>query len=275
MDGETAVGELHEPAGEARGTLLMIPGQGASVDEFRDGPEELARRGWRVLALNPRGHGPSEGPPGMVTAERVLEDVDAAVAWLREQGWTPAAVLGESMGASWVLRALPRHDELTSGILLSPLARSPPKEANLLMVLSLRVAYYLHRLKSGLGLGPVRIRQPYGSGDIFTDEEDADWAREADFGAPLVDLRSGSLLLGLDNLEAAREATDPCLVVVPLSDQVLDPEEARRVHEALGEAGQKVEVQADHCTLAGRARGEVVDHIDGFLDETLAGRGDG
>lgn len=269
VDGEPVLGELHEPAGEARGTLLMVPGQGASTDEFRDGPAALAERGWRVLALNPRGHGPSGGAPGHVTPERVLEDVDAAVVWLRDRGWTPAAVAGESMGASWALRALPRHDELVAGILLAPLARMPPEGASLLMAVSLRLAYYVHRAKSGLGLGALRLPQPYGYGDLFADEEDAKWAREADFGADTVDLRSARFLQGLDNAEAAREVTDPCLVVVPLEDQVLNPEEGREVHRALGEVGRKVEVEADHCTLAGRGREEVVGHIDAFLAEHL------
>lgn len=269
VDGESLVAELHEPSGTARGTLLMLPGQGASVAEFRDGPAELARLGWRVLALNLRGHGPSDGAPGLVTTERALEDVEVAVDWLRDRGWTPAAVAGESMGASWVLRALPRHDELVAGILLSPLARTPPAEANLLMVVSLRVAYYVHRLRSGLGLGPTRIPQPFGYDRIFADEADADWARGSDFGAHALDLRSGPLLLELDNVEAAEAVTDPCLVVVPLADQVLHPDEGRRVHEALGEHGEKAELPVDHCTLAGRSRGQVVEAIDGFLARHL------
>ena len=63
---------------------------------------ELAARGIGVLAVDLRGHGGSGGH-STLGADEVL-DVDAAVRWLRGQGYGRVAALGWSMGGSAVLR---------------------------------------------------------------------------------------------------------------------------------------------------------------------------
>ena len=62
----------------------------------------LSNRGFGVLAPDLRGHGQSQGSCTAGADEPL--DVAAAVAWLRERGYTRVAVLGWSMGGSAVLR---------------------------------------------------------------------------------------------------------------------------------------------------------------------------
>ncbi len=58
--------------------------------------------GLSVLAIDMRGHGRSSGVS--TAGDLEIRDVEAAVAWLRAQGYQRVAVLGWSMGGSVVLR---------------------------------------------------------------------------------------------------------------------------------------------------------------------------
>jgi alpha-beta hydrolase superfamily lysophospholipase len=272
VDDEAVAGELRRPDGEARGTLLLVHGMLSSVGELRDSPEALARRGWRVLALDLRGHGDSEGERGWVTRERAMEDVEAALAWCRDRGWTPAAAAGHSLGTAWVLSALPRFDDLACGAILSPVARITDEVSRLEYVLY-RVGHALHRAKAGLGLGPLYAKNQVGYDDILADPQDVAWAREEAFLQPRINLRSVPTYLEVDNVAWAQEVTEPCQVLVSARDLLVEPEAQREVHAALAGPSPKVEVDAGHSLFAGRAREEVVGYVDGFLDEHLAGAG--
>ncbi|GAB2472896.1 alpha/beta hydrolase family protein [Jatrophihabitans fulvus] len=94
----------HHPSADRRIGCVVAHGftgwaRNADVLRITDG---LTRAGFGVLALDFRGHGRSDGHG---TAGRdEIEDVAAAVAWLRGAGYGQVAVLGWSMGGSAVLR---------------------------------------------------------------------------------------------------------------------------------------------------------------------------
>lgn len=266
VDGETVVGALHRPSGETRGTLLALHGMLSSREELRDSPAALADRGWRVLALDLRGHGDSEGERGWITWDRAMADVATALDWCRDNGWTPAAIAGHSLGTAWVTSALPRFDDLGAGALLSPVGRITDEISRLEYALY-RVGHALHRVKTGLGLGSLYVKNQVGYDDIFAEPVDVRWAREQGFLQPKVNLRSVPTYLEVDNEAWAAEVTDPCQVLVSNQDKLVAPEAQRRVHAALAGPAPKVEVEAGHSLLAGRAREEVVEHLDAFLGE--------
>lgn len=266
VDGETLAAGLHEPGDEVRGTLLMLHGMLSSRGELRDSPAALAERGWRVVALDLRGHGASEGERGWITRRRALEDVGTALDWFRDNGWTPAAVAGHSLGTAWVTSALPRFEDLGAGVLLSPVGRITD-EITRTEYAFYRLGHLLHRLKSGLGLGSLSVPNQVGYDDILAEEEDAAWGREQGFLQEKVNLRSVPTYLEVDNEAWAAEVTDPCQVLVSNQDRLVRPEAQRRVHRALAGPAPKVEVDAGHSLLAGRARREVVEHVHGFLSE--------
>lgn len=268
---ELAVGRV-DPDGEARGTLVLVHGMLSSVGEFRDSPQALADRGWRVAAVDLRGHGESGGERGWITLDRALADLEAVLGWCREQGWTPAAAAGHSLGTAWVTSALARFDDLACGALLSPVARITDEVSRLEYALY-RVGHALHRVKAGLGLGPLYARNQVGYRDILAEPLDVRWAKGEDFLQPRINLRSVPTYLEVDNIRWAREVTVPCQVLVSNQDKLVDPEAQREVHAALSGEAPKVEVDAGHSLLAGRAREEVVDYLDGFMAEHLAGGG--
>jgi dienelactone hydrolase len=97
-------------------------------------PERLAERGYRVLAVDLRGHGRSDPYSGTQLSDILNDpngaprDVDAAIAYLTGDGQADAsriAILGTSIGANLAVAAAVRGQGKTS-IAFSP--RKPPSE---------------------------------------------------------------------------------------------------------------------------------------------------
>ncbi|MFM9368297.1 alpha/beta fold hydrolase [Streptomyces sp. Da 82-17] len=75
----------------------------------------------RAVALDQRGHGDSEKPPGPYTREAYVEDAEAALVQL---GLAPAVLVGHSMGAltAWQLAA--RRPDLVRGLVICDMRAS-------------------------------------------------------------------------------------------------------------------------------------------------------
>ncbi len=98
--------EIREPAGAARGTLVMLHGFTGSAASWGEHLEVFARDGLRVIALDMLGHGESDAPADFerYNIEHCCEDIVAA---LRELGVQEgeAILLGYSMGGRIALYA--------------------------------------------------------------------------------------------------------------------------------------------------------------------------
>ncbi|WP_104110064.1 alpha/beta fold hydrolase [Arthrobacter sp. N199823] len=99
---QAGVGQLTayhaEPAGESRGTVLIVPGFTGSKEDFREFLPRLSALGWDVWAYSQRGQGDSVGPPGLenYTLELFAADV-LEVAAIIGHG-DPVHLLGHSFG---------------------------------------------------------------------------------------------------------------------------------------------------------------------------------
>ncbi|HEX6261593.1 MAG TPA: alpha/beta fold hydrolase [Actinomycetota bacterium] len=106
-DGVTLEGELREPEGEARGTAVIChphPAHGGSKDHpllwaIRN---ELAQRGWVVLAFNFRGVMGSGGEHS--GGQEETRDLRAAIDRVRDEAEGPTVVVGWSFGANVAVR---------------------------------------------------------------------------------------------------------------------------------------------------------------------------
>ena len=99
-----------------RAAVLAIPGAGGTRDGVLDHSIVLARQGYGVLDLDPRGHGLSEGAP-MDLGWYGEFDVDAAVSFLSnrpEVDPTRIAVLGTSMGGEEALTTAANDPRITA-----------------------------------------------------------------------------------------------------------------------------------------------------------------
>ncbi|HRZ88314.1 MAG TPA: alpha/beta fold hydrolase, partial [Spirochaetia bacterium] len=116
-----------EPAGAARGILLLVPGV-TGLDTRMEAPvtEPLAAAGFAVFALEPRGTGESGGPRGYAgNASLILDDLGSFAAWGREragQGGTaeglPVFLFGHSMGGTFALALAAEMETPPAGLVL-------------------------------------------------------------------------------------------------------------------------------------------------------------
>ena len=103
--GANLVVELVEPATRVRGTALLAHGLGESRAAF-DVSTGIASRlrddGWRIVALDFRGHGQSTPPSARAARwtydELVREDLPAIVAALRDRFDGPLVIVGHGLG---------------------------------------------------------------------------------------------------------------------------------------------------------------------------------
>ena len=98
--------------GDARGSILFMPGRGDTYEKYLESLEEWHRAGWRVTAADWRGQAGS----GRLGKDAVTGHIDDFGTWTRDlahlwQQWvadTPAPhiLIGHSMGGHLIMRAL-------------------------------------------------------------------------------------------------------------------------------------------------------------------------
>jgi pimeloyl-ACP methyl ester carboxylesterase len=120
---------------------------------------DLVNAGYRVLAIDHRGHGRGLRP---LTPFRLADCAADAVGVLRELGTTPALVVGYSMGGAIAQLVGLEHPEVVEGIVLSGTAQhwQDPRTRRAfrglgLLGLSLKIS---PQLTWGAGLKPLRRR---------------------------------------------------------------------------------------------------------------------
>lgn len=105
----------------ARGVLL-IHDEGRSRTDWELVAPKLAQAGFRVLAIDLRGHGASTLPAPLQQDDwpKLTADVAAGVQWLVTNGATEVHLVGERVGANLALAAAPASDRVTDLVLMSP-----------------------------------------------------------------------------------------------------------------------------------------------------------
>jgi len=98
VDGITLAGdEWNDGSAEstARPTILMLHGGGQNRHSWKNTGQILADRGFRVVAVDTRGHGDSDRAP---EADYALESLTGDVLHVIDQIGTPVVLIGASMG---------------------------------------------------------------------------------------------------------------------------------------------------------------------------------
>lgn len=127
QDGQTLVGELAMPIGEAKQLLITLhplPTAGGFMDShiLRKAANRLpAMVGLAVLRFNTRGTSSTRGQSTGIFDGGVLEglDVAAAVEFAKQRGFTRPWLVGWSFGTELAIKYGPDHD-IAGAILLSP-----------------------------------------------------------------------------------------------------------------------------------------------------------
>jgi pimeloyl-ACP methyl ester carboxylesterase len=112
----------YDDAGEGR-LAVLVPGMGDLRAEYRLLVPELLAAGYRVVAMDVRGHGQSSTGWSDYSASAIGSDV---VALLRQLDAGPALLVGTSMGAGVVAWAAAEAPDLVRGtVLVGPFVRDP------------------------------------------------------------------------------------------------------------------------------------------------------
>ena len=126
----TRLAQRHwDPAGPAKGTVLIVHGLGEHSGRYDHVATFLTARGWHVIAYDLRGHGHSEGRRGAIRrADDHLTDLTTVVDAVRSSPLTPDTrllLLGHSMGGAFAAQFAARAVRPIDGLILSSPALDP------------------------------------------------------------------------------------------------------------------------------------------------------
>ena len=181
------------PATDGADVALMFNGYAVSKDSGLPGVRMLHELGWRVVLVDFRGTGGSDGTVTTL-GWREAKDVAATVAWAREQWPLSKLVLfGNSMGAAAVLRAIATERVEPSGLVLeAPFDRLLTTVGHRYTVMGLP-AFPLAQLLvfwGGMQLGfnafahnPVNYARSVHCPTLMVSGANDPWAREAEVRA--------------------------------------------------------------------------------------------
>jgi alpha-beta hydrolase superfamily lysophospholipase len=102
--------------------VLLVHDDGRTLQDWTTLAPKLASNGFRVLALDLRGHGASApaGKPADADYPKLTADVAAGVAWLKSKGATEIHVVGAALGANLALNVAAQEPAIADLVLLSP-----------------------------------------------------------------------------------------------------------------------------------------------------------
>ncbi|KAA9160505.1 alpha/beta hydrolase [Amycolatopsis acidicola] len=113
--GVRLVADRWEPAGERRGTVLLLHGGGQRRHSWHTTGHRLAGQGWTTIAPDARGHGDSDrSPDGDYSADVLIRDLSVIVGQIGE----PCVLVGASMGGMTALVGQGEQGDLASALVL-------------------------------------------------------------------------------------------------------------------------------------------------------------
>ncbi len=106
-----------EDVGSGETGVLLVHHKGRTKEDWDAFQKKAASRGFKVVAVDLRGHGASAG--GKDDFTKMSADVDAGVAYLKNAGAKRIAVVGAELGANVALESAKDNADVNTVILLS------------------------------------------------------------------------------------------------------------------------------------------------------------
>jgi pimeloyl-ACP methyl ester carboxylesterase len=193
--------------------------------------------GWRVIALDARGHGRGTRP---MTPFRLDECAEDAAALVRHLDAGPVIAVGYSMGGAIAQILALRHPELLRGVVLcatsSEFRSSPFMQA---------VWYSMSVFQLGLRMAPKFMWERTVEQIAQGNPQTTSWVvGELRRGAPEAIAEAGRDIGRFDSREWIGDVKVPAAVVVCTMDLLVPPTMQRALAERLG--APTVEIQSDH-----------------------------
>lgn len=209
----------------------------------------LSRAGYRVLAMDLRGHGRGLRTPDRF---RLADCADDAAVMLAELGVRRAVVVGYSMGGPVAQLLARRHPESVAGIVLCATALDWSDAR--------QKAFWrtMGALRAALGLFPVgfwRALARVSGGD----REESSWVTAELSRSSARDMAEAGRELGrFDSSGWAGQLGAPAAVVLTARDRLVPPRKQRALATALGVAPHVVDADHDACARQPEAFNEVL-----------------
>ena len=203
----------------------------------------LQQAGWRVLAIDHRGHGRGLRPPDPFRLADCAADTAGV---LREMELGPVPVVGYSMGGAIAQLVARDHPDVVSGLVLSATAQhwQDPRSQRHFKTMGI--------MGLGLSLAPRTLwRAGLGRGGI-KDSQTASWIHSELLRHSARDIAEAGRELGrFDSRPWLGSIRPPVAVVVILRDELVPP---RRQRELAAAAGARVfEADMNHMEVVARA----------------------
>jgi 3-oxoadipate enol-lactonase len=248
------------------GRVVRVAGRGEFFvrDNEADGPAVLLLHGWmfhsdlnwwrcygplsdagyRVIAIDHRGHGRGLRTPAPF---RLTDCADDAAAVIRELDCAPVLAVGYSMGGTIAQLLARDHRELLSGVVLSATAAdwSEPRMR--------RFWRTMGALRLGLNLFPTSAWRAALRAAGYKQNQTTTWtAAELSRGSSR-DIAEGGRELGRFDSRPWLGAVDvPAAVIVTSRDRSVPPRKQRELAELI--RARRVEVEGDHNAVIYRGR---------------------
>jgi pimeloyl-ACP methyl ester carboxylesterase len=123
VDGKHLSALVEKSAAKSTKGVVLVHGAGRSGADWSATAARLSKSQMTAIAPDLRGHGRSKtDTPTLADADyaAMVQDVEAAVVWLRKNGATEVSCVGASLGANLCLAAAERDPSIVNLVLLSP-----------------------------------------------------------------------------------------------------------------------------------------------------------
>ncbi len=273
----------HGTPGEPRGTIVFSPGRTEFIEKYLESVDDLTRRGFWVVMVDPRGQGLSD----RMLEDRLKSYVRTFQDYADDLGWVtdtlaphcpkPFIAMGHSMGGTIVLQAVLSGTLSPSAVICSAPMLGLMDVDNVIMEGAIRVLSGLGLSKRNLPFQKQRGGLPVAFADNKLTSDKERYRRWASFFQDTPRLRVGEPTFGwiaaafagmaFVNRNAAQLGI-PGLMVAAGGDQIVDPASVEDF-AAKAKCDFHVVPGAKHELFLERdpMRDEFLDRIDTFLDD--------
>lgn len=241
--------------------VVLVHGFNSDHREFGDLGENLAAKGYHVIAFDQEGFGESEGAPGRTELAVALRDIQA-VRGLLAGRVKRLAVLGHSLGGAYAVAAA--REGFDAGIAAHPV-NSLWDELNPIEKLGYHVLgkRAVKRLAQGKTAGTIPFKIKYRH--LFVSAQARARAEAAGFLATRVDLGNYEAARTQRATEWAKDVKVPCLVITSRDDRVVKPASSRAVYQAIPGRARWLEHSGGHSCFMDKDEALLVKEIHEFL----------
>ncbi len=235
---------LRDSGGEGP-ALMLLHGWMASADmNWHGAYDDLAEAGYRVLAIDHRGHGRGLRP---LSPFRLSDCAGDAAAVLRELGVAPCVIVGYSMGGAIAQLVAREHPDVVSGLVLSGTAQHWQEPQ------SKRVWRTMGAFGLALSVAPRPMLRASLRRAGLADSTRTAWLQSEVMRHSARDMAEAGRELGrFDSRPWLGEVRAPSAVVLTARDEAVSPRKQHQLAAALG--AETIEVPISHLEITTAAR---------------------